>query len=167
MDNATNEDGYYVERCTGAGCVNFVQIQIVGPNATGYQDNTGLTAGTTYRYQVRAYNTGGVSGYSNIASGTTLPNPPTAPTSLTVISVSGSRVTIGWTDNASNEDGFEIWRCLGATCTNFALLTTVAANAISYPNTGLPGSTTYRYQVRAYNTGGASAYTNIVNGTTT
>ena len=164
-DNATNEDGYYVERCTGAACVNFAQIQIVGPNATSYQD-TGLTAGTTYRYQVRAYNTGGVSGYSNIANGTTIPNPPAAPTSLTVTSVSGSRVTIGWMDNSLNEDGFQIERCTGATCTTFALLTSVVANTTSYANMGLAGSTTYRYQVRAYNTGGTSAYTNIVNGTT-
>ena len=54
-DNATNEDGFYIERCTGAGCTNFTQIATVGANVTGYQ-NTGLTANTTYRYRVHAYN---------------------------------------------------------------------------------------------------------------
>ena len=42
---------YRVERCTGAGCTTFSEIG----TATGltYGD-TGLSASTTYRYQVRA-----------------------------------------------------------------------------------------------------------------
>jgi predicted phage tail protein len=67
IDKATNENGFYIERCTGAGCTNFTQITTVGANVTGYQ-NTGLTANTTYRYRVRAYNASGISGYSNIAA---------------------------------------------------------------------------------------------------
>ncbi len=69
-DNATNEDGFRIERCKGSTCTNFAQIASVGANVTSYQ-NTGLTKGTTYRYRVRAYNAAGNSGYSNIASATT------------------------------------------------------------------------------------------------
>ncbi len=69
-DNATNETGYYVERCQGATCSNFTQIDVLGANATSY-NNTGLTANTTYNYRVRAYNASGNSGYSNTAGATT------------------------------------------------------------------------------------------------
>ncbi|HEX5688960.1 MAG TPA: fibronectin type III domain-containing protein, partial [Roseiflexaceae bacterium] len=65
-----NEDGYKIESCTGASCTNFAQIATVGANVTTYS-NTGLTRNTTYRYRVRAYNAGGDSPYSLIATVTT------------------------------------------------------------------------------------------------
>ena len=70
-DNATNEDGFRIERCKGSTCTNFAQIATVGPNVTAYP-NTGLNANTTYRYRVRAYNASGTSAYSNVVSATTL-----------------------------------------------------------------------------------------------
>ncbi len=70
-DNATNEDGFYVERCKGSTCTNFVRIATLGANVTSFA-NTGLAKGTTYRYRVAAFNTGGMSAYSNIAAATTL-----------------------------------------------------------------------------------------------
>ena len=69
-DNATNETGYYIERCKGSTCTSFTQIAIVAANVTTYS-NTGLSANTTYRYRVRAYNASGTSAYSNIAAATT------------------------------------------------------------------------------------------------
>ncbi len=44
--------GYRVERCQGAGCVNFAQVATT--IGTSYS-NTGLAAATNYRYRVRAY----------------------------------------------------------------------------------------------------------------
>ncbi|MEO8573429.1 MAG: fibronectin type III domain-containing protein [Pyrinomonadaceae bacterium] len=70
-DNAVNEDGFSVERCSGQTCTNFVQVGTVGPNVNNFA-NIGLTKNTMYRYRVRAYNAGGNSGYSNIASAKTL-----------------------------------------------------------------------------------------------
>lgn len=70
-DNSTNETGFYIERCKGSTCTNFVRIATVGPNLTTFA-NTGLAKGTTYRYRVQAYNASGVSAYSNIAAATTL-----------------------------------------------------------------------------------------------
>lgn len=77
-DNADNEDGFKVERCTGAGCSNFAQIATTPANATSYS-NTGLTAGTTYSYRVRANNANGDSPYSNTATATTAPPPDLPP----------------------------------------------------------------------------------------
>ncbi len=70
-DNANNETGFRIERCKGSTCTNFAQIATVGANVTSYA-NIKLTANTTYRYRVFAYNASGNSAYSNIASATTL-----------------------------------------------------------------------------------------------
>jgi tartrate-resistant acid phosphatase type 5 len=69
-DTSSNEDGFKVERCKGAGCTNFAQIAQLGPNVTTY-GNSGLTAGTSYAYRVRAFNGIGNSGFSNTARATT------------------------------------------------------------------------------------------------
>jgi len=69
-DNADNETGFMIERCTGSKCTNFSQIATVGANVITFAD-TGLSARTTYRYRVRAYNDSGNSAYSNIAKATT------------------------------------------------------------------------------------------------
>ena len=65
-DNSSNESGFYIERAP-SGSSTFTQIGSVGANVKTYS-NTGLAAGTTYQYRVRAYNGSGNSGYSNTAS---------------------------------------------------------------------------------------------------
>jgi hypothetical protein len=69
-NNTPNQDGVKIERCLGSKCTNFVQVTIVAGNATSYTD-AGLAANTAYRYRVAAYNTSGVSPYSNTASART------------------------------------------------------------------------------------------------
>ncbi len=60
---------YLVERCQGANCTNFSQIGTM--TGTTY-DDTGLTAGNSYNYRVRAQDSAGNPGpYSNVAVGTT------------------------------------------------------------------------------------------------
>jgi PKD repeat protein len=70
-DNSSNEDGFTIERCSGANCANFTQFATVGANVRTYS-NTGLTKNTFYTYRVRAYNSFGNSGYSNTAVARTL-----------------------------------------------------------------------------------------------
>jgi C1A family cysteine protease len=166
-DNADNETGFKIERCTGAGCSDFVQIATVGANVTSYS-NTGLTASTSYSYRVRAYNAGGDSDYSNTATAVTQAAPvlPAAPTNLVATAVSRSQINLTWMDNSDNETGFKIERCKGLTCTNFAQIGTAGANVTTYSNTGLSSNTTYRYRVRAYNASGNSGYSNIAVATT-
>jgi hypothetical protein len=67
IDRSQAEDEYRLQRCAGATCTNFALIARLGKNVTTFVD-TGLTAGRTYRYRVRAYNEAGFSSYSNIAS---------------------------------------------------------------------------------------------------
>jgi hypothetical protein len=67
-DNSTNETGFKVERSTDG--VNFTQVAAVGANVTTYAA-AGLSPSTAYTFRVRAYNAGGDSAYSNVASVTT------------------------------------------------------------------------------------------------
>jgi len=68
-DNASNEDGFGIERAP-SGSTSFALIATVGPNATTYA-NTGLSPGTGYAYRVYSYNAAGNSAFSNVASATT------------------------------------------------------------------------------------------------
>ncbi|HEY6073354.1 MAG TPA: PKD domain-containing protein [Anaerolineales bacterium] len=68
QDNSSNELGFYIERCEGAGCTSFTGLfGDTSANISTYTDSL-VTSGTTYRYRVVAYNEGGYSAYSNIAS---------------------------------------------------------------------------------------------------
>ena len=62
-DASSDEVGFEIERKEGAEGV-YRKIGAVGPNVTEYTD-TGLMAGKTYYYRVRAYNAQGV--YSDYA----------------------------------------------------------------------------------------------------
>ncbi len=76
-DPGATETGSNIERCLGGACTNFVWVASVGANVTSYSDN-GLSVSTTYRYRVIAFNADEVSPYSNVATGTTLNDPPVA-----------------------------------------------------------------------------------------
>ncbi|MBV9619336.1 MAG: cellulase, partial [Verrucomicrobia bacterium] len=71
-DNSTNESGFKIEHCAGAGCTNFAQIATVAANVTGFS-NTGLIRSKSYSYRVRAYNGSGDSAYSNTATAKFIP----------------------------------------------------------------------------------------------
>ena len=69
-DNSTNESEFKIERCQGTGCTAFVQIATGAVNAISHRDS-GLAAGTSYSYRVRASNTIGDSAYSSTATAAT------------------------------------------------------------------------------------------------
>lgn len=164
VDNATNETGQSLERCQGTGCSNFTPIATLAVGATSYSD-TALAAGASYSYRVRAQNSTGYSVYSNTATKVTAiaKLAPVAPSNLTALSIARYKVILGWADNASNESGFQIERCKGTACTNFSKIAAVGANVTSYANSNLSRNTSYSYRVRAINSAGKSAYSNILN----
>ncbi|MFZ4656958.1 MAG: right-handed parallel beta-helix repeat-containing protein [Caldilineaceae bacterium] len=156
-DNANNETGFQLERCLGNNCTNFSELVRLNANVRSYS-STGLTADTTYCYRVRAFNAVGSSAYSNSACRTTGPRPPT---SLTANRILATEANLFWVETTSNETGFKLQRCTGATCTNFAQVALLPANGIGYHDTGLTANTTYRYRVAAYTADGNSAYSAI------
>src|SRR2546427_464369 len=93
---------YLIERCQGSGCSSFAQVAT--SNTTNFND-TGLLAGTTYSYRVRATDAANnVSPYSNVASATTTttPPPPTLVQHVSTSSNSGTETGNGFKVNLPN-----------------------------------------------------------------
>ena len=94
------------------------------------------------------------------------PPPPAAPTDLRVDFIAANRIQIVWTDNSDNEDGFAIERCSQRGCNNFLEIGRVFPGIRHYVDVQLFSNTQYYYRVRAFNTGGMSAYTDVVSAKT-
>jgi uncharacterized protein (TIGR03437 family) len=93
--------------------------------------------------------------------------PPTAPSGLSA-SPGSTQITVAW--NASTDNvgvtGYQIERCQGTGCSNFALAGT--SPGTSYVSTGLTAGTVYSTRVRAIDqAGNLSAYSAVVSATTT
>lgn len=102
-------------------------------------------------------------GASNVATSSIVanPSPPAAPSGLTV-SLSGYLVQLTWQDNSSNETAFYIERCQGVGCTDFgSFVATQWPDVPSYTDYAAVSGQSYSYRIRAYNSGGYSAYSNI------
>jgi fibronectin type 3 domain-containing protein/lysophospholipase L1-like esterase len=155
-DNASDESGFRVERKTGAGGT-YAQIAQLPAGATSHSDTT-AAVGTTYFYRVYAYNGGGSSGFSNEASATIPVPPPAAPSNLTANAVN-QQINLAWTDSSNNESGFRVERKQGAGGT-YAQIAQLAAGATGHADTTAAAGTTYVYRVYAFNSGGASDFSN-------
>ena len=142
----------------------YSKVKTLAANTTTYTD-TGLTPNTTYYYKVKAYNDGGSSDYSNVASQTTKNIPPAAPSNLSVTGYSTDTITLSWTDNSNNEDGFEVYRSTDGK--TYSKVKTLVANTTTYTDTRLTPNTIYYYKVMAYNNAGNSAYSNTAHSITT
>ena len=73
--------------------------------------------------------------------------------------LSAAQLTLSWTDNSNNEDGFRIERKIG-TAGSYVPIITLAANANSHVDSNLPDATTFCYRLNAYNAAGSSGYSN-------
>lgn len=149
---------YALERRESESTV-FQTIANLTYGTTQYADNT-LSAGKTYFYRLRAYNESGVSVYSNtVQSGSPQVAPPQAPTELKNLSTTEKSISVSWSDNSSNEAGFEITRTLAAD-PGESTVVTVEANDTAYTDKSVTSGTTYVYTVRAVNAAGSSANSN-------
>lgn len=156
-DNASNENGYVIERKTAGG--SYAQIASVGANTTKYSD-TSAAIGTTYYYRVKA--TGNFdSGYSNEASGTlfkfaVVPDIdfakliPGAPSGLAAAAVTNDpqAVKLTWQASKSDIGGYIIERKSGSG--DWEMTSTVGADQTSVTESGLALNQSYSYRVRAY-----------------
>ena len=132
--------------------------------ATSYT-NTGAKAGTTYYYRVKACNDAGLSPYSNVVSGKvkSVTPKPAAPVVKIGHSATSGKPMLTW-NAVSGATSYKVYRATSQKGT-YSLLGTVTTT--SYTNTGAKAGTTYWYKVKAVNSAGESAYSNVVSGKTT
>ena len=162
---------FTIQRATDANfTANLVTLPAVTPPTTTATD-PGLTPHTTYYYRVRAENAAGYSVWSSTATVVTNGWLPPHPTGLIFVGSTGTTITIRWTDNAPNEQGFYVERAPNNNGNpgNFVRLPInppLGANTTTFTNTGLIRNTTYWYRVQAFNADGTSQYSNNVSGRT-
>ena len=158
-------DGYAVERAIGAGTgLKFTEIAQVTGAKGAYLDTT-INENETYTYRVRAFNTSGMSDYSNTAIAVVATAPPATPSQLKIAAITASTISLSWQDNSTNGHGFYIERSMnkGQTWNRIAQ---TGFNEKTYFDTGLTPSTSYNYRVQAFNTDGVSQYSEAVSVTT-
>ncbi len=128
---------------------------------------SGLTAGTSYVFMVRACNSAGCSSWSSsitVSTSTTF-TVPSAPIGLIAGTVSKSSIGVKWTDTSSNESKFQVSFRLSSstTWTTYSYI----SNTTSATIYSLPAGTSYVFQVRACNSAGCSSWSNAVTASTT
>ena len=80
---------------------------------------------------------------------------PFAPTNITATALDYSRINLTWTDNSTNETGFEIYRSQSANGP-FKIIKTTNANATGFTDSALDPVSTYYYRIQAISNIGAS-----------
>ena len=152
---------YRIYRSTSKGS----GYSLLGTTTATSYTNTGAKAGTTYYYRVKAVNDAGMSPYSNVVSGKvkSVTPKPSAPVVKIGNSASSGKPMLTW-NAVSGATSYKVYR---ATAKNgaYSLLGTVTAT--SYTNTGAKAGVTYYYKVKAVNSAGESAYSNVVSGRAT
>jgi len=168
-NSVSGATGYRLDVATNSSFTNYVSgYQNLDVGNVTSRSVTGLSAGTTYYYRVRAYNSGGTSGNSNTISVTTTVNPPSAPTATSATSVTTSSFTANW-NSVSGATGYRLDVATNSSFTNYVsgYQNLDVGNVTSRSVTGLSAGTTYYYRVRAYNSGGTSGNSNTISVTTT
>jgi len=167
----------------GGQCITYidgVRRAAANHNAASFDctDSNGVILGTVdTRTSARRYNgalddvriyDGPLSAAEVLALYGSVPNPgaataPTAPTGLSSTLVSGNNVSLSWTDNSANEDGFIVERRQGA---SGPWIHVGQVGGTSFVDPSLALNETYTYRVRAFNDWGESANTNEASETT-
>ena len=156
-DNSNNETGFILE-VSESGTSGFTTLRELSANAISYA-HTGMGIGTTRFYRIKAKFNNGMSGYSNIASGTTNFMVPTAPSNLTATRMSSTEVSLKWKDNTIIETGYVV-EVSNSSGSGYTVLKQLGVNATSFNHSGISSGKTYYYRVKAVNAAGSSHYTN-------
>jgi FtsP/CotA-like multicopper oxidase with cupredoxin domain len=149
------------------------------------QTSTVYEGKTIFHCHILDHEDQGAMGYMNVIGGTPAPSYPTGagyadyypvggtpppptvpadPSGLSANAVSSSQINLSWTDNAADEDSYQVEQSTDGV--NFSIIAVLSADSASYSGTGLTESTEYFYQVNASNAAGDSGYTNTASATT-
>lgn len=173
-DNSFTETGFRIEyRAKGAG--TWETDITVGPNTEMYVFNAPDST-VIWEFRVWAFNTNGDSvNPTNTIEQRSLPTLPAAPSGLSGTTNEVSQITLTWTDNSDNEEGFKLFYRIKNTLPQFfQAIITIPPNAtlaVFHGGHLQPGHffsfSTYEFYLQAYNEGGNSAASNIAEGRAT
>ncbi len=166
---AQSTGGLFHLEVDGVNVTGSLRVPSTGTNNTWQTlTRTGVTLGSGIHQMRLVMDAGGSSGNIGnfnwfkytLTGAATVPN---APSNLKATASSSSQIDLTWTDNSTNETGFNIDRS-----TDNVNWTVLAFNIPSqtYSDTGLAPNVTYYYRVRATNAAGDSANSNVDNATT-
>ena len=88
-----------------------------------------------------------------------------APSDLKADTTTDGQITLSWTDNSDDEDGFSVERSL-KTDSDFAEVGKVAAGVVTYADTSIEEGTPYYYRVKATRGTDSSAFSPVINAMT-
>ncbi len=91
------------------------------------------------------------------------PSAPNAPSGLAAQAASSSAINLSWQDNSSNETSFRVEQLVNGA---YQEVQNLAAGTTAAQVTGLAASTSYSFRVRAANSAGYSAYSNVATAAT-
>lgn len=119
-----------------------------------------------YALTAKATDNAGATTTSAIVNVTVKIPPPAAPSNLTVSAVNNSGtnksvVSLKWTDNSTNEDSFVIERSTTSATSGFTQIAKSGANTTAFTDSTVVSKITYYYRVRASNSSGDSANSNV------
>ena len=150
-----------VYRGTAPGAESLLTANVAG---TSYTDTTAVS-GTRYYYVVTAVNgniapVASESARSNEVTASAL---PAAPSGLGAVATSATGVALSWTNNDTNQTGFVLDRAVDAGFTQGLVSQTLPATPNSFTDTltGLAPGGTFYYRLRATNSAGSSASSNV------
>lgn len=86
---------------------------------------------------------------------------PVPPTQLTATAISYNRIDLTWTDNSSNETGFQLYRSIN-NAGPYAVVATIPSNTTSYSDQAVDPSTKYYYRIQAIGAYGESGFSNEI-----
>ena len=156
-------DGYHVYRQAlslspgGAdGASNAAATwELIGTTGDTTFTDTRLACGSSYEYQVAAYNAGGEGALSTIGGDATLACVPAAPSNLAASGFSQTGLVLSWVNNAPAAQGFTVQRLDSQN--GWGEIGSTAAGVTSLADSGLACDTSYTYRVLATGAGGLSA----------
>ncbi len=127
---------------------------------------TGLNPNTPYTFRIIGSNGSGSSNPSNTASATTTNQTgptPNAPVGLGATPAGPAQVFLTWVNTASNETNFVLTRATDSNFTQNVVTQTLPAAPFYYTDTaaGLSTGGAYFYKIRATNSSGSSASSNV------
>jgi uncharacterized repeat protein (TIGR02543 family) len=150
-NKVTGAAGYEIWRAASkAG--KYSKIYTAKSGSTVSYKNTGLTAGKTYYYRVRAYRkASGKTVYTDYSDIKYAKPVPATPGGVKAVKASATSVKISW-GKVSGASGYEIYYNTAKTGTYKNLTTINKGTTASYTKTGLAKGKTYYFEVRAYRT---------------